>query len=69
MERICNAFRRNPDGSWTCKTAVAFSIPGAGKIGAVSGWTFKPGELHAGVDVAAWLTQNCASPSGQAEWS
>jgi hypothetical protein len=59
MERICNAFRRNPDGSWTCTAAVSFSIPGAGKISAVSGWTFKPGELYGGIDMAAWLTRNC----------
>jgi hypothetical protein len=62
-ERVCKAFRQNPDGSWTCTEAVSFSIPGT-HIGALTGWTFKPGELHGGVDVAAWLTQNCARPGG-----
>jgi len=62
VERVCNSFRRNPDGSWTCTQAVSFSVPGI-ELGALSGWTFKPGEIHSGVDIAAWLTQNCKAPN------
>jgi hypothetical protein len=59
MERVCKAFRKNPDGSWTCTEAVKWSVPGHGELGALSEWTFKHGEIYGGVDIAAWLTQNC----------
>lgn len=60
MERVCNAFRQNQDGSWTCTQAVTFSIPG-GQVGFLTDQTFKPGETHSGFDVAGWLTQHCES--------
>jgi len=63
MERVCKSFRKNPDGSWTCTGAVEFSIPGS-HVGALSGHTFKPGETIGGVDLAAWLTENCKPSAG-----
>jgi hypothetical protein len=59
MERVCKAFRKNLDGSWTCLRTIDFSIPGLGELQPISGVTFKRGELFRGFDIAAWLDRNC----------
>jgi hypothetical protein len=56
MEEFIKAFRRNPDGSWTC-TAPATRKGPFGLIEVNPGDTFAQGILYKGVDVAAWLDE------------
>jgi hypothetical protein len=55
---ICSAFRKNADGSWTCIKPVTLQGPN-GKVGIGAGASFARGSLFMGLDVAAWLDQNC----------
>ncbi len=59
MQQIpCEAFRKNPDGSWTCIKPVTISGPnGTVKLGA--GMTFSPGVAFMGVDLAKLLEEHC----------
>lgn len=50
------AFRRNPDGSWTCTNPVTFCGPN-GRIQVTAGSTFAPGSKFMNVDLAMWLEE------------
>jgi len=50
------AFARNADGSWICIAPATLDHP-QGRIQVNVGTTFKPGVVHMGVDVAAWLDE------------
>jgi hypothetical protein len=56
----CDSFIRNPDGSWTATGNVAFPGPGQ-NINLRQGSVLRPGLVILGTDVAATLTQKCAS--------
>jgi hypothetical protein len=51
---ICDCFRRNPNGTWTCIRAVTIQGVGIGP-----GVTVSRGVSFGGVDIAAWLDANC----------
>ena len=59
MQQIpCDAFKKNPDGSWT--TVKAVTITGStGQIQIAPGQTFKKKVLFMGVDLVALLEANC----------
>jgi hypothetical protein len=53
---ILKAFTRNPDGSWTCVTAVTIDHP-RGRIEVTPGTRVAPNTVFMGVDLAAWLEE------------
>lgn len=53
---ILRAFRREPDGAWTCITATAITTL-EGNLTVEPGMTFTYGERHGGLDVAEYLEQ------------
>lgn len=55
---ICEAFRKNPDGSWTSLQTTIIRAP-IGEIRISPGMTFRKGAKLVGVDVVAMLDQNC----------
>ena len=55
----CAAFTKNLNGSWTCKTFIAFDTPGH-QIEVSRGTTFVLGNEFMGFDLAEWLNENCA---------
>ena len=57
-DSACNAFRRNPDGSWTCLRPVTIKGP-HGEVSIGPGASFQPGTQMMGLDVGAWLNANC----------
>ncbi|MBW1998253.1 MAG: hypothetical protein JRJ29_09855 [Deltaproteobacteria bacterium] len=54
----CEAFRKNPDGSWTSVQTTIIRAP-IGEIRISPGMTFRKGAKLVGVDVAALLEQDC----------
>ena len=62
MKQFIRAFRRNPDGSWTCIEPATFDGPG-GRIQVTPGSTFAPGPKFMNVDLAAWLDEQLKSRS------
>jgi hypothetical protein len=58
-ELPCNAFYRNPDGSWTATQNIF--IPGTKMVSRVGG-VFRPGALVEGRDLAAILDKTCPNP-------
>ena len=58
-QAICKSFQKNPDGSWTCITAVKIDIPGV-EMEIEEGKTFKRGEKFQDVDIAEWLSEICS---------
>ena len=57
---ICQAFRKNSDGSWTSAQITDVQTPtGAIRIG--PGMTFRKGGTICGIDVATLLDQNCTN--------
>lgn len=56
----CDSFVRNPDGSWTVSSNVAFPGPGQ-NINLRQGAVMRPGFVILGTDVAAELNKGCAS--------
>ena len=58
MQVLCESFRRNKDGSWTCTKGIRFSVPG-GVVEALTGKTYPVGSLYAGLDVVSFLNKNC----------
>jgi hypothetical protein len=54
-----DAFRHNPDGSWSCVTPVTLEHP-KGRIQITAGSTFFRGRSYMGIDVAEWLDQAIA---------
>jgi len=58
-ESVCDAFQKNPDGSWTSTRAVLLSV-GVTKIDIPEGMTFIKGELFMFIDVAGWLDEHCS---------
>lgn len=51
------AFRRNPDGSWTCIAPATIEHP-KGRIQVSPGTTLRRGTPFMGVDLAAWLEEH-----------
>ena len=58
-ELNCSAFKRNPNGSWTCINPVAITNPKGGTIKITPGITLFRGVLIKGVDIVRWLEENC----------
>ena len=57
---LCEAFRRNLNGSWTCTKPSVLTL-GVGQTVTIEiGQTISPGELLGGYDLAAYLEQTCA---------
>ena len=56
---VCDAFQKNPDGSWTSIKAVLLKM-GNRTISIGQGITFKRGEPFLAVDVAEWLDEHCS---------
>lgn len=59
QESPCNAFKKNPNGSWTCIRPVTLFKPAGGSISLSPGITFKKGVVFMGLKVAKWLDENC----------
>jgi hypothetical protein len=57
---LCDAFYKNPDGSWTATQSVF--LPGTTRVSRVGG-TFRPGVEVDGIDVAAALDKACPNPA------
>lgn len=55
----CSAFQRNLNGSWTCRTFVAFDTSQS-EIEVSRGTTFVLGNEFLGFDLAKWLNENCS---------
>jgi hypothetical protein len=51
---LSEAFRHNPDGSWSCVAPVTLDHP-RGRIQITPGSTFFRGRDFMGIDVAEWL--------------
>lgn len=56
---LCDAFYKNPDGSWTVTQSVF--LPGTNRLSRIGG-IFHPGEAVDGIDVAAALDKACPNP-------
>jgi hypothetical protein len=59
---LSDAFRHNPDGSWSCVAPVTLEHP-KGRIQVTPGSTFTRGTRFMGIDVAEWLDQASARPA------
>jgi len=60
MDRLpCEAFRKNPDGSWTTTKQVTIEGP-SGKVVLAPGQTFREGAQFMGLDLASLLNEQCA---------
>ncbi|GEO17369.1 hypothetical protein [Microvirga aerophila] len=57
---LCEAFRRNSDGSWTCTKQCVLTVSGGQTVTIAVDQTVRPGELLSGFDLAAYLEQTCA---------
>jgi hypothetical protein len=57
---LCDAFRRNFDGSWTCIKPSVLTLGGGQAVTIEVDPTVRPGELLGGYDLAAYLEQTCA---------
>jgi HdeA/HdeB family len=57
---LCEAFYKNPDGSWTATQSVF--LPGTTRVSRVGG-IFRPGVEVDGIDVAAALDKACPNPA------
>jgi len=55
---VCEAFRKNRDGSWTSVQTTIIRAP-IGEIRISPGMTFRRGGKLVGVEVAAVLDRNC----------
>jgi hypothetical protein len=56
----CDAFVKNPDGSWTPTRDVNIALPNGRDVVTVgSAVSFHPGKAIRGFDVAAFLEQQC----------
>jgi hypothetical protein len=53
-KRLTDAFRREPDGSWTCIEATSFNHP-SGRIQFTANAVFGPEDMFMGVKVAKCL--------------
>ncbi len=54
----CDAFQKNPDGTWTCIKPVTVQTP-MGELKFLPGMTFRKGAQYDGIDVATLLDQKC----------
>jgi hypothetical protein len=57
---LCEAFRRNADGSWTCTRQSVLSVGGGRPVTIEVDQTVRPGELLGNYDLAAYLERVCA---------
>jgi len=55
-EELRRAFRRDPDGSWTCVRAIRIEHP-VGRIEVTPGTRLARHTRFMGVDLAAWLEE------------
>ena len=55
-EELRKAFRRNPDGSWSCVRPIRIEHPN-GRIEVVEGTRLVRNTRFMGVDLAAWLEE------------
>ncbi len=56
MAHRLKAFRRNPDGSWSCIAPATLQHP-TGRMEVAAGSVFMEGRDFMGVDLAAWLNE------------
>ena len=54
----CDAFRKNPDGSWTCIKPVSIRSS-TGQIEIGTGMTFTKGVQFMGINLAELLDESC----------
>ncbi|MDF2688449.1 MAG: hypothetical protein K0Q80_1414 [Microvirga sp.] len=57
---LCEAFRRNFNGSWTCIKPSVLTVGGGQVVTIEVDQTVSPGELFGDYDLAAYLEQTCA---------
>lgn len=57
---LCEAFRRNPDGSWTSVKPVTVETPSI-KLQVAPGQTFNRGAFLGGIDIVDRLEKNCGA--------
>jgi len=55
---ICQAFRKNSDGSWTSIASVSIQRA-EGSIQVGPNMNFRQGAELMGLDLATWLDENC----------
>jgi len=55
----CDAFRKNPNGTWSPTRPVKISSPEGATVSIGPGVSFGPGVQFAGIDLYALLNQNC----------
>ena len=58
LEIPCEAFKKNPNGSWTCIKPVTIKGP-KGEIGIGVGMTFTRGVSFMGINLAELLDKDC----------
>ena len=61
MQDFWKAFRRNPDGSWTCVAPATLEGPGGRRIQVTPGSSFVRGTNFMGIDLAEWLDANAVN--------
>lgn len=54
FDNFWNAFVRNPDGSWFCRTTTHLIGP-QGPLSVTPGVTYRKGKPVRGYDIAQWL--------------
>ncbi len=59
----CDAFRKNPDGSWTCiKPVILLALQNPqGQLPIRPGFTFKKGVKFMSMDIAKILDKKCST--------
>jgi hypothetical protein len=56
VKNLMKAFRREPDGSWTCIAPADFDGPN-GRIQVAPGARFTRGTVFMGVELVSWLDE------------
>ncbi len=56
---VCDAFQKNPDGSWTAIRGVALKVRNRTLV-ISQGMTFKKSEPFLAIDVAEWPDEHCS---------
>jgi hypothetical protein len=60
VKKAIKAFRRDPDGSWTCVAPADFEGPN-GRIQVAPGARFTRGTVFMGVELVSWLDEQARS--------
>ena len=58
LQDFWKAFRREPDGAWTCIAPATLNGPGGRRIQVAPGSRFVRGTIFMGIDLAEWLEAN-----------